>query len=258
MVVLQNLKKKKLSSLPFSAIRILAFILLTVTSYGQQREDTKTYYNWFDVQTGVQNKKVYNGTAYVEKYRTINEKHKFFSSYEFLPGSLSFEGQPFYSLELKYDLYEDQLLLNSKGAIGTVLRLNTDQVNSFSIASHKFINLKQYNKNGLEVSGFYEILLETRSFILLKKNKKSSLKKIKGKRIYYEFKNDNQNLLFYENVYYELNKKRDLLRLFPKFKKIINSYYNTSRNTSDTDSFMKALLRKIEEELLKQKIEQAK
>jgi len=258
--IVLTLNYKKLIFFRLLTLKILSIVfLITALSHGQKKADTDTraYYDWFDGQTGVRNKQIYNGAAYVEKYRTINEKYKFFTSSEFLNGSVVFDGQPFYELRLKYDLYEDQLLLNSKGAIGTVIKLNSDKVSSFTIGFHKFINPQQKNQSAAEVSGFYEVLLKTSYFTLLKKNRKALLKKIKGDLVYYEFKKDDENFLFYKNAYYTLNKKRDLLRLFPEFKKNINSYYKTSRNTFATDTFIKALLRNIEQELFNQKIEPA-
>ncbi|WP_373518713.1 hypothetical protein [Pricia sp.] len=220
--------------------------------YSQLNQENKKYYNWFDQQIGTQNLQIYKGTAYVEEYRTINEKHKFFKTSEFLPGSINYEGQPYYELQLKYDSYEDVLLINSKNGKGTVLRLNSAKIKNFVIDAHKFINTDRGIQEANEVSGFYEVLLETSSFTLLKKNKKNILKKIRSELVYYEFKSDIEIYLNYKGKYYPIPKKRDLIRIFPEFKKNINAYYNTASDNTDTEYFMKSLLKNIELELSKQ------
>ncbi len=232
-------------------ILLLLIISTPIVFHGQDYEVNKSYYKWFDQEIGIQNLQIYNGTAYVEKYRTINEKHKFFNSSTFLPGSLIYNGQPFYDLQLKYDCYEDVVLLNSKIATGTVIRLNSNKIKSFIVDSHEFINLSlgQNDQRGIKVTGFYEVLFQTPFFMLLQKNKKNLLKKIKGKLVYYEFKSDFEKYLLYKNTYYPIRKKRDLIRIFPELKKNINSYYTTSRDNSDSAAFMKGLLMNIELEL---------
>ena len=236
--------------LKFYSIPIFALLLVSMTSHGQDKMNAKNYYQWFDSKVGIQNKKVFNGTLYIEKYRTINEKHKFLISTQFQKGVMHFNGQPFFGLELKYDIYEDELLLNSKSTAGTVLRLQKKRIDSFTIASRKFVNLRQVNQPKTEISGFYEILLETSLFTLLKKNQKSILKKVRKELVYYEFKSNNKRYLFYKDTYYPLKKKKDVTRLFPELKRTINLYYKKSNTASDTDSMMKALLKKIEFELL--------
>lgn len=230
---------------------MILMVIGPIMCYTQVTGDTKENYEWFDDYIGKANAQVFRGTAYVEKYRTINERHKFLKSSNFLPGSVVYAGQPYFGLELKYDLYDDQLLLNSKNDKGTVLVLNRDKIEKFIIDSRIFINSDLDNEGGTETSGFYEVLMETIFFTFLKKNRKEIQKNVGNGIVYYEFKSTSENFIFYKNSYHPLNKKRDFLRLFPEFKNITNSYYKTSRNTSDTDIFMNLLLMRIAQELSK-------
>ena len=46
--------------------------------HSQSNDYEKDSFNWFDQLIGVDNSGLYYGIDYVEKHKTINEKHKFF------------------------------------------------------------------------------------------------------------------------------------------------------------------------------------
>lgn len=231
---------------------LIGYMLLAPTVvYTQLTAENQQYYDWFDEETGKANSQIFRGTAYAEHYRTINEKHKFLNSSNFLKGSVVYEGQPYFGLQLKYDLYDDALLLKTENDRGSVLVFNKDKIDSFIIDSRNFTNSNQNRHESTEITGFYEVLLESDFFTFLKKNKKGIQKNVGNGLVYFEFKSNNENFIFYNSTYHPLNKKRDFVRIFPEFKKIINSYYKTSRNTSDADIFMKLLLKRIAQELSK-------
>ncbi|MGB6150659.1 MAG: hypothetical protein WBG48_01600 [Pricia sp.] len=224
---------------------LVPLVVLTNLDISYAQSEHKPLYQWFDQQMGTANKGIYNGYNYTEKYRTINKKHKFFRSETFLPGMVHFEGQPYYDLELKYDLYEDNLLLNSKSAPGTTIALKSSQINHFFITGQEFVRLTENNTKGLEATGFYQVLLETDILKLFKKNSKNIVKKVRKELVYYEFKDDNEYLLFYDGKYYPANRRKDLLRLFPKAKQDIGSYFKNRGRTSPSDTQLVALIQKI-------------
>ena len=75
---------------------VLALILILITTnyvIGQNVQKEPQFYNWFDNQLNRYNTSLFNGLEYIELYRTINERHKFFENSDFQDGSIFYDGQ---------------------------------------------------------------------------------------------------------------------------------------------------------------------
>lgn len=190
-----------------------------------QEEYLKNALKGIDRKISQENTGLYNGTKYVELYRTINEHHKFLKSSGFLLGSLVYGNQYYGGVKLKYDLDADDLLLdiNHLGKF-PILKLYKSRISEFNLDGKKFINIGTSVSNITE--GFHEVLWNSNDLKLLKKHKKEKLKRFSTKLVHYEFFDENDYFFEYENVFYHLNKKSDLLKVFPEFKKKINKLYN--------------------------------
>ncbi len=238
-------RKRTIHTAILTTICILHFFM----SFGQGIRHERGYYVWFDQLVGIENTGLYNAIVYKQKYRTINEKTKFLSSPNFLKGSVIYDGQFFSNLEMKYDVFEDELLIKQKDRLGGVtLQLFKDKIAEFTIDDRRFVKI---DEAPLEtgISGFCEIFLKNEHLVLLAKHRKNRLKR-KGKRaMYYEFIDQKeQYLLIYNDSYYKIKGKKDLTALFPEMKNEINSFYSVSRSlrNSNRNAFMKALMKRIE------------
>lgn len=230
---------KKVITLWFSAF----LLFRTISAFGQQALEIAPYYNWFDGMLGIENTGLYRGVEYMEQYRTINDKHKFFELPLFKEGSIVYNGEPYFNVPMKYDLNEDQLLVNLDSKYGfSVFRLIQDQISDFTLDGHHFVRIDYKDRNGSQVSGFEEILVSNTYFIFLKKYRKIPLERTKGQRLYYEFKSDNRYSLIYRDVYYEVKNRNDIKKIFPEYKKEINGYSNKPLKKYDFDQYMKAVL----------------
>lgn len=174
---------------------------------------------------GYENTGLYNGTKYVELYRTVNERHKFFLSSEFLKGDLVYNNQYYGNVNLKYDLDADNLLLD----IGykwkfPILKLYKNRISEFHLGGKKFINIR--NDTSTIAKGFYEVLWSSTDLILLKKHKKKKFKRIFNTVVYFEFDDDNSYFFKYQDQYYPIQKKAHLTNVFPRFKEDLNRLYN--------------------------------
>ncbi len=218
-------------------------VVLTMSAYGQQAKDISPYYNWFDGMVGVENTGLYRGMEYVEAYRTINDKHKFFESPLFREGSLVYGGEPYFNVPMKYDLNQDQILVNLDSKYGfSVFKLIQDQISEFTLDGHHFIRVDYKDKNGANISGFEEELVSNPYFTFLKKYRKTPLERTKDRRLYYEFKSINRYSIIYKDVYYEVENKNDLKRIFPELKREINGYSDKPLMKHNFDLYMKAVL----------------
>ncbi|WP_420601958.1 hypothetical protein [Flagellimonas sp.] len=208
------------------------------------------YYNSFDQRIGIENTGLYQGVVYDEKYRTINEKNQFFKTKDFQKGNVCYDGQCYYDLDLKYDVYGDEVLfkLITKAGGGTV-QLIKEYLDSFEIGGSRFIKLQPKDAPLLNSYGFYEIAMESSTFTLYTKYVKKSFERKDRKSLYYEFlEGPSENVLLYDGTYYIIKSKKDIVTLFPDLKKEIDKFYNVARGLrkSNPNGFLISLMKRID------------
>lgn len=228
---------------------IWVLLYFTITSQGQK--ESIAYYNVFDKVISIENTSLYQGEIYTQKYRTITGKTQFYISNKFLKGSVVYDGQPYYGLDLKYDVFEDQLLLqlNSITSKDKTLELVWDYIDNFEIIGHRFVKLLPDNIPNLNYYGFYEKSLSGPYYSMYTKFRKKNIKKKDRDAVYHEFiKSKSEYVLQYKNEYHLVNSRKEIVVLFPQFKKEIHKFYSTVRilRSNDFDAFMVALLKRIE------------
>ncbi len=204
----------------------------SLTLQSQQNVSQENYYNWFDNQVGIENTDLYNGIRYKELYRVKNGKHKFFQSSNFIKGKIVYKNQTYYNIELKYDLFEDQVLINLQTRSGnSIFQLIKEFVESFTLSNKKFVNLSEHkvHNSSTSIQGFYQISYHGADIIIYKKHSKYRIKHYEKKIIFSEFKNKDTYYIYNEGSYYLIDSKSDLTKLFPNHKKTINSFYNKNR-----------------------------
>lgn len=209
-----------------------------------QTADNSSIYIWFDDVIGRTNSGIFEGVAYTEEFRVINERHQFFKEPNFVPGSLVYDGQPYFDVELRYDVYQENLLTMNAEATGSpLLILDKKKVAEFTIGGHRFKKVHQNLREG-EVHGFLEVLWENDSISLFKKHAKKIFKRTDKEILYYEFKDRYSYYLYYANTYYPLKKANDLNAVFPEYRKSLKAIRNryASLGKSDPDAYMKSIL----------------
>lgn len=236
-----------------NSIKRLIFLLFTIfiasnDLKGQQNQNS-TYLNLFDKIVGIENTDLYDGVAYIETHRIINEKTKFFKSIDFLEGSVTYNDQPYYNMKMKYDTFEDQVIIKLEDRRGGgSLKLFKDKISDFTIDGHTFIKMEP-KADYPEILGFYEVLFKNNSFTLLTKHEKQEFLRKDGRLLYSEFVyQKRQNVVIIDDRPYVINNKRNLAELFPKYKKSIYKFYSIAKKLEkeDPDRFMVSLMVRIE------------
>ncbi|WP_411030553.1 hypothetical protein [Spongiimicrobium sp. 3-5] len=219
-------------------------------SQSQSINNDKDHYLWFDEAVGMENTGLVNGVVYDEKYRMINEKTKFFLSREFLPGSVTYDGQTYYDLELKFDVFDEDVLLKLPNRLGGItLKLIKDKVDAFVIDGHRFVKLNAKDSEEKTLSEFYEVMNNSSAFTLFKKHRKKDFNRKDQRKIYFEFVDiRGVFVLLYNNTYYSISKKKDVIEIFPEYKKEIDAFYERVRSlrNSDPDKFTLSLMNRID------------
>ncbi|MBZ9779495.1 hypothetical protein LB452_11240 [Psychroflexus sp. CAK8W] len=225
---------------------ILLILFISLTSFGQSYSNTEIY-SWYDTQTGIQNSKLLRGVEYIEEHRMINENHKFLESNEFQKGVLVYDGQLFNEVTLKFNIYDDILLIYLQYEQRNLFfELFSDKVNNFQLHGHEFSYIKTDNDSS--ILGFYEIISEEGDFKIFKKHIKDRTERRDKRLAYFEFYAAKPAYVFeYNGEFYDLNKRRDLFSRFPDRKKEIKDFYRDFKKQSrnNPDEFMERLAEKM-------------
>lgn len=229
----------------FFKVLFLLVIFPVQEGIAQDTREWKDILKGFDKIVGLESTPLFNGTEYTESHRMINENHKFFMSFDFLPGSIVYEGQPFYNLHLKYNIFEDLVIVNIENLDGsTIFQLHQEKIDSFSIAFHHFVHIKRDISEDIQ-EGFYELLEEEGNLSLLKKYRLRLSQLLDENFAYYEFDHlEPKYILKYGEEFIVLNSRRNLSRVFQEIKKDIKEYYRKERDLrkNDPDLFYTNLL----------------
>ena len=205
-------------------------------------------YSWFDNIIGIAQLGIHEGEVYQENHRVKSKRSKFFPSADFSSGTVQFNGQIYFNLNLKYNVYDDELLLLVENALGgNILKLNKSGVENFAIQGHRFKYLDDMFKDSEIPPGFYEITMEGPFFSLLIKHRKLATQQLESNLVFYEFEDlDKLCILQYRNKYELLNDISDLTKLFPKHKEALAQYYKDQKRKSSFDTSLYVTLRYLE------------
>jgi hypothetical protein len=156
-----------------------------------------------------ENQILYNGRIWRNLYIRVQEDQFLFSR-DYISGSLTIGGQTFTGIQLKYDIFKDELLTPVEDGI---IQLNKEMIDSFSLSYndrvYKFIKLRE---DSLSASrSFFEILYGGKSALYVKHIKKIEKMAVEGK--YDKFYQINKIYLVKENKFFPVTRKSDFLKV---------------------------------------------
>lgn len=214
------------------------FFLLFVGTCCKICAQQKVIYSWFDKEVGVENTGLFNGIEFIDPFNILDQKHRFFETDEYTKGTLNYDGQNYYDIDLKYDVYEDQLvakLTTKNGEINQILLLNA-KINSFKLGNISFEKLSGREASNNLSQDFHQLLVENEHFRLFKRNHKKLKKFITNNSVYYKFIEVKPEYFIISNdKLFNISKKRDLISLYPQLKRKISKYKWSSRNFDEND-----------------------
>jgi hypothetical protein len=233
------------------------FFLHTSLSFSQSELKEQDYYNWFDAIVGTESTGLYNGVEYIELYRTSKDNHQFLDTSNFVAGSISYDGQTYYDVLMKYNVFEDQVLVKLQNRVGeTIMQTLKNKTHRFSLNGHNFLNITNPEANANDISGYHEVLTEDNNLTLLKKHRMRIVKKLDRSSVYYDFKERNSEyVLLYKDAYYNVSSKNDINKIFPQYKKEVNTVFANNRavNKSNPDAAMTSIIKRVQTLLLQEK-----
>ncbi|GAB5400201.1 MAG: hypothetical protein Aureis2KO_17860 [Aureisphaera sp.] len=228
----------------------IVFVCIFCTSFALAQNSTpdNSYYSWYDGIVGIENTPLFNGVEYIEGYKTTRDNHKFFINQSFYEGTVEYDGQDYYGISLKYDIYEDELIANLESeAQKSLLQLIKSKVTLFSFGGHTFINVTDANAKAKGIEGYHERLGSNSLGTFYKKHRKRRVKKEDKRILYFEFFDTKSDYVVeMDGTYHWVNNKSDFYELFPNIKKELKSFLNSNDalRRSDKEQQLKALFNK--------------
>ncbi|MBW1657196.1 hypothetical protein [Flavobacterium quisquiliarum] len=234
--------KKKLVEILFFAIFFNIYNI-----YSQSSNKTLAF-NWFDNTVKKENLPINNGKFHTNFDKLLGTVDRYYISDKFSHANLGYENQEYFDVNLKYDIYKDELILKSEGEGLFEINLIKENVQYFKVYDRKFVNLnldKQFPLNFR--SGYYEENLIGENFIFYIKHYKDKKEIIKGTETFIDYYYKNQFVLFINGKYNLINSKSELIKIFPNEKSKINDFYLMNRNlkSENESKFMENLMRYI-------------
>lgn len=186
-----------------------------------QQNDTKAKsLETFDKIIGLENTKLNNGSRYYNLYKVSDENHNFFSAPSFIKGDVTYDDDTFYNVDLKYDLFNDELIYQPNGSKAFInVELIKDKVLKFNFKDHQFIKSENITGNNDLVSGYLEIVYNTPNLKLYAKRKKTVTERIRQNKLVYLFSNEHSFYLYYAGKLNEIKSTNSFKKIFPVFSK---------------------------------------
>jgi len=202
------------------------FLLLSFPIYSQSVNANKDLHKWFDASIGQENTGLLDGFEVKDLYKSKNGDHKFYKSSLFQLGNITYKGQQYFDVEMKYDINEDELIVRiPTQTLMQTIQLIKEKVEIFSMNESKFIALKNVSNYDY---GFYQVLYDGEKMSLYKKNMKTSNKYYSGRAIFYNFSGKEEYFLYFKGEYHKISKsKKSIKKLLPEYNKEIDLFYKS-------------------------------
>ena len=191
-----------------------------------------------------ENQVIYNGKIWRNLYYMVNEDQFLFSK-EFLKGSVTMRGISCSNINLKYDIFKDELLTASDP--GGILQINKERVDSFSLLfenkRYLFVSLPD-SANGTH--GYFNLIYNGHLAFYRKYIKRIDKLSVDGQSDrFYQFY---RLYLWKDNELFLVTGKNDLLDKFKEQKALIKTYIKKNSldvSAKEPESFI-PLIRYIE------------
>jgi len=170
--------------------------------------------------------KLYNGRAWRNLYYRIKGDQFLFTT-EFLPGNVTVEGKKYSNLRIKYDIYNDELLIITDH--GIILQLNKEMIDLFDMKyNDQVYYFRNLDADSLSsISGFINIMYEGKTSLYVKYRKEILLLAVENK--YDMFNQINRIYLEKGGTMTQVNTKREFLNLLKDHKQQVHSFIKSNK-----------------------------
>jgi hypothetical protein len=173
-----------------------------------------------------ENQILYNGRAWRNRYTWIRGNQFLFSS-DFQPGTVTISDKLFKHLEVRYDIYSDEIMIKSDQ--GIILQLNKEMVNSFTMdfnnKTYDFLKLEKDSLN--PVNGYVNVLYRGNVSLFVKYTKEILLLAVDNR--YDLFGQSHRIYIRKDGAMHQVSSKNDIIGLFKENKQKIKSFIKSNK-----------------------------
>ena len=177
----------------------------------------------YDASIG-KNSMLFTGSSYYSPYDGL-KGHQYFIDDYWERGSITYQGQVFDSIFLKYDIFSDLLLIehfNINGYPSPII-VYRPKVNSFTLMEHYFIWIEKDTISNLR-AGFYNQMYKSKDLEVMVKRRKEIVNSNEINTIREEFVIKDRYYIKKTGMVYRVNKKRSILKVLADRKKEVKSF----------------------------------
>jgi hypothetical protein len=164
---------------------------------------------------------------------------QFLFSTDFLPGSVTINGNSYKNILINYDIYNDEILTPKNPR--SIIQLNKEMVDSFTLVfggkTYRFVNAQE---DSLPViKGYVKVLYKGKSALYVKYKKEIEPLAVEEK--YDLFYRTYRIYLLKEGTVHQISNKSDLLKVLQEDKTRIKNFMKKDRlkvSKKDPDSFI--------------------
>ena len=154
---------------------------------------------------------LYSGPQYIEQiYQKIGSP--FFLSDTLINGWISYDSHLYLNVPLQWDVLQNYVITSSLNNSAKLV-LRNELIDSFYFSGHHVKQIDADKEHNLLQGGLYDVLYGGNTAVIAKR-KKVNMVVIQGLDIYYNFSNQDRIYIKKEGIYYLVNMRKDVFRLF--------------------------------------------
>ena len=168
---------------------------------------------------------LYNGRAWRNLYHGIRGDQFLFSS-GFMPGGVVIDEKEFNNLQVKYDIYNDELLTITDR--GIIIQLNKEMIDFFSMKyNNQVFHFKRIDADSLgSPTGYINVLYDGKTPLYVKYRKEILSLAVENK--YDLFSQINKIYLQKDGKFIQINSKKEFLGMLKDQKQQVHNFIKTN------------------------------
>jgi hypothetical protein len=166
--------------------------------------------------------RLYNGSKYREP-ELAPDFHPFFSSEDWITGSIYYDGEYFENVPLMYDLLNDAVITEHLPS-GQAIQLIREKISLFSIGGHRFEKISDESRQSLPgTPDFLDVLYDGESKIVALRQK-FRRDNIEGGKVHVTYEEKNRHFILRNGVFFPVKSKASLLKILSDRKQELKKH----------------------------------
>ena len=175
------------------------------------------------------NSKIFTGILYNDSHLGINGD-PFFMKDAWEISTIVYEGQPYDSIYIKYDIYKDIVIVKyvDKRTYVTPLELDKTRIDEFSVMGHHFIRI-EFDSLSTMKTGFFDLLYDGETATVLAKRQKEIRNTYELNKLTWGYDLKEKRYINLGTNFYEIKGKKSILDILSDRKNEVKAFLKKNR-----------------------------